>query len=107
MCEPRNSRTLSWDWANGLGLEGELWRKLYEDWGGLGLVGAWEFWMRLELLGWNPFEVSLLPYFKPLSLLESHCWILETWMIFFGILPCTSIHDFNVMTCWSWVLTET
>ncbi|OAX42141.1 hypothetical protein K503DRAFT_790350 [Rhizopogon vinicolor AM-OR11-026] len=25
-------------------------------WGGLGLVGAWEFWVRLELLGWNPLE---------------------------------------------------
>ncbi|KAH9179210.1 GCFC-domain-containing protein [Lactarius sanguifluus] len=27
-------------------------------WGGLGLVGAWEFWSRLEMLGWNPFEDS-------------------------------------------------
>ncbi|KIK91590.1 hypothetical protein PAXRUDRAFT_149172 [Paxillus rubicundulus Ve08.2h10] len=25
-------------------------------WGGLGLVGAWEFWVRLEILGWNPFD---------------------------------------------------
>ncbi|KAG8214632.1 nineteen complex-related protein 2-domain-containing protein [Butyriboletus roseoflavus] len=37
------------------------WRERYADsyigaWGGLGLVGAWEFWVRLELLGWNPFE---------------------------------------------------
>ena len=38
------------------------WRERYADsytgaWGGLGLVGAWEFWVRLEILGWNPFEV--------------------------------------------------
>ena len=37
------------------------WRERYADsyigaWGGLGLVGAWEFWVRLEILGWNPFE---------------------------------------------------
>lgn len=43
------------------------WRQRYAEsyigaWGGLGLVGAWEFWARLELLGWNPFEVcSFLP----------------------------------------------
>lgn len=43
------------------------WRERYADsyvgaWGGLGLVGAWEFWVRLEILGWNPFEVcSFLP----------------------------------------------
>ena len=39
------------------------WRDRYGDsytgaWGGLGLIGAWEFWVRLELLGWNPLEVS-------------------------------------------------
>lgn len=38
------------------------WRGRFGDsytgaWGGLGLVGAWEFWVRLELLGWNPLEV--------------------------------------------------
>lgn len=40
------------------------WRGQYEDiyvgaWGGLGLVGAWEFWGRLEIVGWNPFQVFL------------------------------------------------
>jgi GC-rich sequence DNA-binding factor len=39
------------------------WRALYEEsyvgaWGGLGLVAAWEFWCRLEILGWDPIEVS-------------------------------------------------
>ncbi|KAG9315745.1 GCFC-domain-containing protein [Chiua virens] len=39
------------------------WRERYADsygnaWGGLALVGAWEFWVRLEILGWNPFEAS-------------------------------------------------
>lgn len=46
------------------------WRKRYTDsyisaWGGLGLVAAWEFWVRLEILGWNPFEVGL---FSPSSM---------------------------------------
>lgn len=41
------------------------WRDQYEEiyvgaWGGLGLVGAWEFWGRLEILGWNPFQVHHL-----------------------------------------------
>ncbi len=35
------------------------WRIRYGEiytgaWGGLGLVGAWEFWARYELFGWNP-----------------------------------------------------
>ncbi|KAG6334692.1 hypothetical protein ID866_4391 [Astraeus odoratus] len=39
------------------------WRSRYGDiyanaWGGLGLIGAWEFWVRLELLDWNPWESS-------------------------------------------------
>ncbi|PIL22749.1 hypothetical protein GSI_15442 [Ganoderma sinense ZZ0214-1] len=37
------------------------WRTKFADiytgaWGGLGMVGAWEFWVRLEVLGWNPLE---------------------------------------------------
>lgn len=37
------------------------WRNKYGDiytgaWGGLGLVGAWEFWVRLETVGWNPID---------------------------------------------------
>ncbi|KAH8114705.1 nineteen complex-related protein 2-domain-containing protein [Phellopilus nigrolimitatus] len=35
------------------------WREKYSDtytgaFGGLGMVSAWEFWVRLELLGWDP-----------------------------------------------------
>lgn len=49
----------------GLGLRkwfGE-WRDKFGDsytgaWGGLGMIGGWEFWTRLEILGWNPLEVS-------------------------------------------------
>ena len=38
------------------------WREKYPDsynnaFGGLGMVSAWEFWVRLEILGWNPIEV--------------------------------------------------
>ena len=45
----------------GLGKWFGEWRNRYADvytgaWGGLGLVGAWEFWVRLELVGWNPIE---------------------------------------------------
>jgi GC-rich sequence DNA-binding factor len=53
------------DPATGAGLAkwfGE-WRARYEDiyvgaWGGLGVVGAWEFWARLEMVqrAWSPFE---------------------------------------------------
>ncbi|KAF7422674.1 hypothetical protein PC9H_010830 [Pleurotus ostreatus] len=37
------------------------WREKYADsyvgaWGGLGLVGAWEFWVRLEIVGWDVME---------------------------------------------------
>ncbi|OBZ68654.1 GC-rich sequence DNA-binding factor 2 [Grifola frondosa] len=37
------------------------WRARFGDsytgaWGGLGMVGAWEFWVRLEILGWSPLE---------------------------------------------------
>jgi GC-rich sequence DNA-binding factor len=47
----------------GIGARFAAWRKRFDDsyvgaWGGLGVVGAWEFWARLEMLGWNPFEVS-------------------------------------------------
>lgn len=39
------------------------WREKYADdyvnaWGGLGVVGVWEFWVRLEMVGWNFMEVS-------------------------------------------------
>lgn len=51
------------DPSKGLGKWFGEWRDKYEDvyvgaWGGLGLVGAWEFWARLEIIGWNPFQVS-------------------------------------------------
>ena len=49
------------DASFGLGKRFGDWRQKYEDiytgaWGGLGLVGAWEFWVRLEIIGWNPIE---------------------------------------------------
>ncbi|KAF5369342.1 hypothetical protein D9758_002504 [Tetrapyrgos nigripes] len=38
-----------------------VWREKYEDsyvgaWGGLGVVSVWEFWARLECLGWDCIE---------------------------------------------------
>ncbi|KAL5482670.1 hypothetical protein ACEPAI_9264 [Sanghuangporus weigelae] len=39
------------------------WRDKYSDtysgaFGGLGMVSAWEFWVRLEMLGWDPISES-------------------------------------------------
>ena len=47
----------------GIGARFAAWRERFEDsyvgaWGGLALVGAWEFWTRLEMLGWNPLGVN-------------------------------------------------
>ena len=47
----------------GIGARFSAWRERFEDsyvgaWGGLALVGAWEFWTRLEMLGWNPLGVN-------------------------------------------------
>ncbi|EIN12920.1 hypothetical protein PUNSTDRAFT_97886 [Punctularia strigosozonata HHB-11173 SS5] len=49
------------DPAKGLAKWFSEWREKFGDiyqgaWGGLGLVGAWEFWVRLEILGWDPLE---------------------------------------------------
>lgn len=55
------------------------WRRRFGDsytgaWGGLGLVGAWEFWVRLEILGWNPFETShTLDEFSWCASLHEYC----------------------------------
>lgn len=47
----------------GLGKWFGEWRNRFGEsysgaWGGLGMVGAWEFWTRLEILGWSPLEVG-------------------------------------------------
>ncbi|EMD40093.1 hypothetical protein CERSUDRAFT_81377 [Gelatoporia subvermispora B] len=49
------------DPARGLSKWFGEWRDKFGDsytgaWGGLGMVGAWEFWVRLEILGWSPLE---------------------------------------------------
>ena len=46
------------------------WREKFGEsyvgaWGGLGMVGAWEFWTRLEILGWDPIRDK-----KPMDLFE-------------------------------------
>jgi GC-rich sequence DNA-binding factor len=51
------------DPSRGLGKWFGEWRSRFGDtytgaWGGLGLVAAWEFWARLETVGWNPLDVS-------------------------------------------------
>lgn len=40
----------------------ERWIESYSGaWGGLGMIGAWEFWARLEMVEWNPVEVCGSP----------------------------------------------
>jgi len=48
----------------GLAVRFGEWRTTYADnyrdaFGGLGMVNAWEFWARLEVVGWTPLEVRL------------------------------------------------
>lgn len=40
-----------------------IWRDKYTDsyigaWGGLGVISVWEFWARLEIVGWDFIEVN-------------------------------------------------
>jgi len=38
----------------------EKWPDIYQNaFGGMGLVQAWEFWARVELIGWIPLDVRL------------------------------------------------
>ncbi|GAA6020925.1 hypothetical protein JCM11491_000069 [Sporobolomyces phaffii] len=38
-----------------------LWREEYDAmFGALGMVGVWEFWARVEMSSWNPFEIEQL-----------------------------------------------
>ena len=45
-----------------------VWRERYSDsyvgaWGGLGVVSVWEFWVRLEGVGWDCIEVRTRLFF--------------------------------------------
>ncbi|EKM51607.1 uncharacterized protein PHACADRAFT_31439 [Phanerochaete carnosa HHB-10118-sp] len=47
--------------SQGLGKWFGEWREKFGDsytgaWGGLGMISGWEFWTRLEILGWDPLE---------------------------------------------------
>jgi GC-rich sequence DNA-binding factor len=83
----------------GIGARFASWRERFDDsyigaWGGLALVGAWEFWTRLEMLGWNPFEVNTRPIVSligPLLMLPFYCRTRERWTAFVGTPTCTSI----------------
>lgn len=42
-----------------------LWKEEYEMlFGSLGLSGVWEFWCRVEMASWNPFQVSTRFFFR-------------------------------------------
>jgi GC-rich sequence DNA-binding factor len=52
------------DPQRGLAVRFGEWREMYTDsyrdaFGGLGMVNAWEFWARLDTVGWHPWEVNL------------------------------------------------
>lgn len=74
------------------------WREKYRDvyagaWGGLGLVGAWEFWVRLEILGWSPFDVRTQ---RPSRTFADFCFGVcrarRVWTTSSGMANFTSIH---------------
>lgn len=51
------------DPRKGVGRRFAGWREKSQEeyvnaWGGLAAVGAWEFWARLEMVGWDPLDVS-------------------------------------------------
>ena len=76
------------DPSQGLGKWFGEWKDKYEDiyvgaWGGLGLVGAWEFWARLEIVGWNPFQVS-----GPRILIIFRAPVKERVFCFVKLAPC-------------------
>lgn len=81
----------------GLGKWFGEWRERYSDnytgaWGGLGMVGAWEFWTRLEMLGWNPVEARL---FSVCSLRGPNYHLRRMhapWIRSRGTHLCTTIH---------------
>lgn len=50
------------EFRNPTGERWAAWRERYGEvyrnaWGGLGVVSAWEFWVRLEIVGWDCIEV--------------------------------------------------
>lgn len=52
------------EFRNPTGAKWNAWREKYGDsyrnaWGGLGVVSVWEFWVRLELVGWDCIQVSV------------------------------------------------
>ncbi|KAL8278337.1 hypothetical protein RQP46_009229 [Phenoliferia psychrophenolica] len=55
----------------------EEWRDKFRDeyenaYGGLALVGVWEFWARVEMALWNPFEIAQLG--KTPAGLDAYSW---------------------------------
>ncbi|KAK1232650.1 hypothetical protein PQX77_004212 [Marasmius sp. AFHP31] len=56
-----------------------VWREKYADsyfgaWGGLGVVSVWEFWARLECVGWDPIaEPKSLDAFRWYQGLHDYC----------------------------------
>ncbi|GAA5862749.1 hypothetical protein JCM1840_002660 [Sporobolomyces johnsonii] len=55
----------------------EEWRERFREeyemtFGGLAMVGVWEFWARVEMAGWNPFEIDELP--RTPSDLSQYAW---------------------------------
>lgn len=63
------------EFRNPTGAKWSAWREKYGDtyrnaWGGLGVVSVWEFWVRLELVGWDCIQVSLTEVFNGIGALS-------------------------------------
>jgi GC-rich sequence DNA-binding factor len=68
------------DPSRGIGKWFGEWRSRFRStysgaWGGLGVVGAWEFWARLEIMGWNPLDVGY--YFLSGSSIPRLTWCVK------------------------------
>lgn len=51
-----------------------IWRDKYTDsymgaWGGLGVISVWEFWARLEIVGWDCIEVNHIAFLIKVALI--------------------------------------
>lgn len=84
------------------------WREQYADsyvgaWGGLGVVSVWEFWVRLEIVGWDCIKVSLFALDPVLSVPNPRaCRTPRAWTVSNGIRVCTRTPDRTERT---WVQT--
>lgn len=106
------------EFRNPTGEKWSAWRERYGDtyrsaWGGLGVVSAWEFWVRLEIVGWDCIEVWSSAFARFIPCLKfSFSRTFEVWTVSGGTKASTSIlgrpqRTRRKMKNGNWVLTVT